>query len=76
MVPMRREEIERVARRKPFQPFVVELIGGKRYRFKSPEQFIVTRSAIHTLDRNFDPVLVSLSMIATVKVENARTRTA
>ena len=73
---MRREEIERVGRRRPFQPFVVELIDGKRYRFRSPEQFIVSRSAIHTLDRHFDPILISLSRIATVRVEKARSRTA
>jgi hypothetical protein len=66
---VRPEEIEKIARQKPFRPFVVEMIDGTRYRFKSPENFFVSRSAIHTLDRDKNPLLISLVMIAAVRVE-------
>lgn len=33
-----------------------------------PEQFIVSRSAIHTLDRNGDGYLISLPLISRIRI--------
>lgn len=67
---MRKEELDTIARKRPFQPFEVRLVDGRKYRFRSPEQFIVSRSAIHTLDENGDGLLISLDLIATIRMVN------
>lgn len=67
---MRKEEIDKVARRRPFQPFSVRLVDGRTFSFKSPEQFIVSNSAILTLDREGDGLLINLGLIATIHLRN------
>lgn len=67
---MRKEEFDKVARKRPFQPFTVRLIDGQTFTFKSPEQFIVSNSAILTLDKEGDGLLINLGLIATVHLRN------
>lgn len=73
---MRKEELDEWAKARPFEPFEVRLVDGHRFRFRSPEQFIVSRSAIMTLDEKGDAMFVSLEMIATVRAlkRNGRSR--
>ncbi|MBI2901656.1 MAG: hypothetical protein HYY17_15845 [Planctomycetes bacterium] len=69
---MRKEEFDKIARQQPFQPFEVRLVDGRIFRFKSSEQFIVTRSAIITVDEEADGLLINLGLIATIRVGNGR----
>ena len=71
---MRKEELDTIARQRPFRPFEVRLIDGRKFRFYSPEQFIVSRSAIYTLDKNGDGLLISLDLIATIRMGNGARR--
>lgn len=65
---MTKEEVDHIARKKPFEPFEVRLVDGERWTFRSPEQFIVSRSAIHTLDKNGDGYLISLPLISRIRI--------
>jgi len=71
---MRKEELDQVARQRPFEPIEVRLVDGLVFRFDSPEQFIVSRSAIHTLDAQGDGLLINLGLIATVKLRHRNGR--
>lgn len=73
---MRKADIDSWARRRPFLPFEVQLVDGQRFRFQSPEQLIVDRTAIFTLDEKGDGMFISLDMIATVRAlkRNGRSR--
>lgn len=71
---MRKEELDHVARRRPFEPIEMRLVDGRIFRFDSPEQFIVSRSAIYTLDDEGDGLLISLGLIATVKMRHKNGR--
>ena len=63
---MRKEEIDAFAARRPFEPFTIRLIDGRTFTFRSPEQYIVSRTTIHTLDKKGDGLLISIAMIATI----------
>ncbi len=67
---MRKDDLERTVRQRPFQPFEVQLVDGRRFQFNSPEEFIVSRSAIHTLDKSGDVLLINLTLISTVVVHD------
>lgn len=67
---VRKEEIDKIAGQRPFQSFEVRLVDGRIFRFDSPERFIVSRSAIHTLDEKGDGLLISLALISTVHLSN------
>ena len=69
---MRREEVDKIARQKPFQAFEVRLVDRCVFRFKSPEEFLVSRSAIVTLDEEGDTLLINLGLIATIQIRNGR----
>lgn len=68
---MRKEDVEAIARRKPFQPFEVRLVDGERWTFKSPEELIVSRGAIYTLDRRGDGHFISLGLISKIRLLRA-----
>ena len=68
---MTKDEVDQIARKKPFEPFEVRLVDGERWTFRSPEQFIVSRSAIHTLDRHGDGHLLSLPLISKIRILRA-----
>jgi len=69
---VRKEEFDPIARQRPFQPFEVRLVDGRKFRFRSPEQFIVSRSAIHTLDGQGNGLLINLALISTVRVLDSK----
>jgi len=71
---MRKEELDQVVRKRPFDPIEVRLVDGRVFRFDSPEQFIVSRSAIHTLDEEEDGLLTSPGLIATIKLRHRNGR--
>ncbi len=68
---MSKEEVDEIARKKPFRPFEVRLVDGERWVFRSPEQFIVSRTAIHTLDRKGNGHLLSLPLISKIRILGA-----
>ena len=69
---MRREELDKIARQRPFQPFEVRLVDGRTFRFNSSEEFLVSRSAIVTLDKEGDTLLINLGLIATIQIRNGK----
>jgi len=69
---MRREELDKIARQRPFQAFEVRLVDGRTFKFNSPEEFLVSRSAIVTLDREGDTLLINLGLIATIQIRNGK----
>lgn len=75
---MHKEEFDQFAVRQPFRPSVVRLVDGRRFTFRSPEQHLVSRRAIYTLDKKGDGLIISLDLIPTVHVNerngNGRTR--
>ena len=71
---MCKEEIDQLIRKKPFEPIEIRLVDGRKYRFTSPEQLFVSRSMIHTLDKNGDAEFISLIMIASITLRNGRKR--
>ena len=63
---MRKDEVERYARQRPFVPFEVRMTDGQVYRFRKVEQFLVGRNHIHTLDRKGGSVFISIDVISTI----------
>lgn len=63
---MRKDEVEKYARQRPFMPFEVRMTDGEVYRFRKVEQFLVGRNHIHTLDRKGGPVFISIGLIASI----------
>ncbi len=63
---MRRDEVEAVAKRRPFTPFEARLVDGRTFRFTSPEQFVLTRSAIYTADSKGRGLIIDYLMITTL----------
>lgn len=58
--------MDAVARQKPFKSFEVRLVDGRTFTFRTPEQFVVSLSAIHTLDEHGDGLLINLARIASI----------
>ncbi len=67
---MRKEEIDNILKQRPFHPFEIRLVDGRTYRFVSPDQLLVNRSAIYTLDENQDGLFINLGLIATIHVHD------
>jgi hypothetical protein len=65
---MRHVEVQKVATKKPFRPFVVEMVDGHSHPFNSPEGFVITPSAIYTADQNHDLLILSMDMISRIIV--------
>ena len=63
---MNKGAIDKFAAQRPFKPFEIRLVDGRRFRFSRIEQFVVARDVIMTLDRKGDPVHISLGLITTV----------
>lgn len=64
---MRKQDIDALALRRPFDPFEIRLVDGQRFRFTSPEQLLVGRTTVVTMDREGTPVIINLQMIATLR---------
>ena len=52
----------------------VLLMDGRVFRFHSPEQFLLGRSTLVTLDEEGCPVHVNIGLIATIRVRNGSRR--
>lgn len=63
---VRKEDIDEFAAQRPFRPFEVHLVDGKRYRFSKIEQFLVGRTTLAALDRKGHLRLISLGLITEV----------
>jgi hypothetical protein len=74
MVIMRKEDVEKLLRERPFKPFEVRMIDGHRFRFHSPEQILVSNGAIWTLDGKGDVMVISLGLIAALRQGNGHGR--
>lgn len=63
---MRKADFDKVAGERPFRPFEVRLVDGRVYRFKSPEGFVVSPTAVFTLDAKGEVLVISLGLVATL----------
>lgn len=63
---MRKEDVDKYAGKRPFEPFEVRLNDGHRYRFTKIEQFLVARSHIVTLDRKQQTRFISIGLISEI----------
>ena len=62
---MTKQDVDKFAMKRPFEPFEIQLVSGKRYRFKSVEEVMVGRTTLATMDRG-DVRLISIGLIATI----------
>lgn len=62
---MTKADVDKFALKRPFEPFEIRLVNGKRYRFKAIEELIVGRTTVVTLDRG-DIQHISIGLIATI----------
>ncbi len=69
---MRKEDLEQFSRRRPFEPFLIRLVDGQIFQFNHPEELIIGRTAISTLDDEENFVLINLSLISTAKPVNGQ----
>jgi len=49
-------------------------VDGQKFRFKSLEQFLIGRSILVTIDKKGLPLLISLDLIATIRLLNGNGR--
>jgi len=62
---MTKQDVDKFAMKRPFEPFEIQLVNGKRYRFKSVEEVMVGRTTLVTMDRG-DIQHISIGLIATI----------
>lgn len=63
---MRKEDVDVYAGKRPFEPFEIQVVGGRRFQFKFIEQFIVGRTAIVTTDRRGEFQHISIGLIESI----------
>ena len=63
---MRKADIDQLAHRRPFEPFEIRLVDGRRFLFTRVEQFIVGRTALVALTKKGDIVLINMGLISTI----------
>jgi hypothetical protein len=63
---MRKAEVDRFALRRPFRPFEVRLVDGRRFQFKKVEEFLTGRYELITVDRKGLPRFISIGLITTI----------
>jgi hypothetical protein len=71
---MNKEAVDKFAAQRPFEPFEIRLVDGRRFRFNKVEQFLVGRNVLMTLDRKGDPLHISLGLITTIGAASASRR--
>ena len=64
---MTKEEFDRIARQRPFVPVEVRMVDGTRIIFRALEQFLVSRSAIFTLDPEGNALSYNLLLVRSVR---------
>ena len=62
---MTKQDVDKFAMKRPFEPFEIRLVNGKRYRFRSVEEVMVGRTTLVTMERG-DVQLISIGMISTI----------
>ena len=62
---MTKQDVDKYAAKRPFEPFEIQLVNGKRYRFRSVEELMVGRTTVVTMDRG-DVRLISIGLIVTI----------
>ena len=63
---MRKRDVDEFARKRPFQPFRRKLVHGPRHRFHPPEEFLVARDPVVTVDRRARTVFIGIGRISTI----------
>ena len=64
---MKLEEIDRVARQRPFVPFEVRTADGKVWLLDQIERFFVSNRAIYLLDRRRNAVVLDIFLITSIR---------
>lgn len=63
----RAKDVEGFAKARPFQPFEIQLVDGRRFRLKSIESFVIGRSAMPVLSPEGILVHVGIGLISTLR---------
>jgi hypothetical protein len=63
---MRREDIDKYAAKRPFEPFEVRLVDGHRYRFTHGERFLVGRTTLVKMDRRGEVRFISIGLVTEI----------
>ncbi len=72
---MRKEEVDRFALRRPFEPFEVRLVDGQKFRLRNVEEFVVGRYDMGVLMHDGTIAHLSLGLISTIRpIPSARAR--
>ena len=71
---MTKDDVDKFAAKRPFEPFEIQLVGGRRYQFKAIEQFIVGRTTMVTTDRRGDIQHISIGLIETIGPLSSRAK--
>ena len=69
---MRKDDVDKFAAKRPFEPFEIHLVGGRRYQFKAVEQFIVGRTTLVTTDRRGEIQMISIGLIESIGLLSSR----
>ena len=63
---MRKEDIDKFAAKRPFEPFEVRLVDGRRYRFTHAERFLVGKTVIAAMDHRSEIRHISIGLVAEI----------
>ncbi len=71
---MTKDEVDRFARQRPFEPFEIRLVDGQRFRLRRIEEFVVGRYAVGILMKDGTIAQVSIGLISTIRPLSAGRR--
>jgi hypothetical protein len=63
---MRKADVDEYAAIRPFRPFEVRMVDGRRFRFNRIEQFLVAREHLVTLDHRARTVFLNIGLIVSI----------
>lgn len=69
---MRQQDVEDIARARPFQPFEIRMVDGQRFRLTSVEQFLVGRNAMCVLTPRGTIAYLGIGLISTIRILKER----
>ena len=69
---MTKQDVDKFAGKRPFEPFEIQLVGGRRFQFKYIEQFIVGRTTLVTTDRRGEIQHISIGLIESIGALSSR----
>ena len=61
-----KEDVDKYAAKRPFEPFEIRLTDGHRYRFTKVEQFMVGRTTLVSMDRRGEVRFISIGLITEI----------